>query len=196
MSRDDPPFAPDLLARPAVSLIGEVNEAMARALPDQLHALVPGEDPVVIEVSTLGGDAEMARRIVLDLDLARRRLAPRRLVFLGKSVIYSAGVTVMAAFPRQDRFVSDDSVLLVHVRQLEKSLTLQGPMRDSLAHVEALAHEIRTGMELEEANFRRLIEGSKVALDDLLKRARHNWYIAAQEAADLGLVAQALPVRA
>lgn len=194
MSREDPapPKAAagiDLTLRPAISLIGELGEASIDIVRDGLDAAADGTGPVVVEVTTLGGDAEMARRIVLEFDLARPRFRDRRLVFLGKTVVYSAGITVMSAFPTADRLLTSDAMLLIHVRQLEKTLQLQGPMRNSLPQVEALVHQIRTGMALERDNFTRLIRGSAVTLDDLLERAQHNWYIPAAQAVSLGLVA-------
>ena len=184
--------APDLVARPQVSLLGEVNEAMVSTLLEQLSSIDDGDGPVVIELTTLGGDAEMARRMVLEIDIARQRLAPRRLVFLGKTTVYSAGITVMSAFAHEDRYLAEDAVLLIHVRQLEKTLQVDGPMRESLSQVEALVHQMRTGMKLEEGNFARLLKGSTLELDDVLQRALYNWYISADEAAELGLVAGVL----
>ena len=181
--------APASVLNPQISLMGEVTEEMARSLRDQLRGLDPGDDPVVVEMTTLGGDAEFARRMVLEIDEARARLRSRRLVFLGKTVVYSAGVTVMSAFPRADRFLAADAVLLIHCRQLEKTVEVQGPMRASLPQVEALCHQMKMGIELEQENFERLIEGSSVRLDELFEKALYNWYVPAEEALALGLVA-------
>lgn len=190
--RKDSSPAPDLVTRPQVSLLGEVNEAMVSTLLEHLSGIDDGDGPVVIELTTLGGDAEMARRMVLEIDIARQRLAPRRLVFVGKTTVYSAGITVMSAFAREDRYLAQDAVLLIHVRQLEKTLQVDGPMRESLSQVEALVHQMKTGMKLEEGNFARLLKGSTLQLDDVLQRALYNWYISADEAAELGLVAGVL----
>lgn len=196
MSRSDPGpnqnYVPDLTIRPQVSLTGEVAEGTVTSLLDQLAQVEEADEPIVFETTTLGGDAEMARRVVLEIDLARKRFGSRRLVFLGKTTVYSAGITIMGAFPREDRFVTDDTVLLIHVRQLTKAIEIQGPMRESLSQVEALGHQIKTGMKLEEANFRRLLQGSSVSLQDLLGKALYNWYLTAEEAQKLGLVAQVL----
>jgi len=196
MSRSDPGpnqnYVPDLTIRPQVSLTGEVAEGTVTSLLDQLAQVEEADEPIVFEATTLGGDAEMARRVVLEIDLARKRFGSRRLVFLCKTTVYSAGITIMSAFPREDRFVTDDTVLLIHVRQLTKTIEIQGPMRESLSQVEALGHQIKTGMKLEEANFRRLLQGSSVSLQDLLGKALYNWYLTAEEAQKLGLVAQVL----
>jgi ATP-dependent protease ClpP protease subunit len=189
MARDDNPKLSAGILDAQVSLMGEVTEDMASSLRDELHKVDAGADPVVVEITTLGGDAEMARRMVLEIDLARERLKPRRLVFLGKTVVYSAGVTVMSAFPRQDRFLTSDAMLLIHCRQLDKTVELQGPMRGSLPQVQALCHQMSVGIDLEKQNFERLIEGSKVSLDDLFEKALYNWYVPAEEALELGLVA-------
>ena len=174
---------------PQVSLLGTVDDQMVRSMLDQLAEVPDGDDPVTLEVTTLGGDAEMGRRAMLEVDLARERLKPRRFVFLGKSVVYSAGVTMMAGFPREDRFLASDAMLLIHCRQLDEDLKLSGPIRSSLPKLRSKCHEIETGVELEEEGFRRLIEGSEVSMDELLEKALYNWYVPAEEAVELGLVA-------
>jgi ATP-dependent protease ClpP protease subunit len=144
-----------------------------------------------MELTTLGGDAELARRIVLEIGQARRRLKGRFL-FLGKTVVYSAGVTIMSAFPKADRYLAADATLLIHCRQLEKSVELNGPLRASLPKVEALKAELENGLRLEEENFRQLIEGSDVTLEELQEKALYNWYLTAEQAAQRGLVAQVI----
>lgn len=87
MARDNP--EPDLkaaLAKPQIALMGEVNQAMATNLRDGLREQGSGDDgPVVVEITTVGGDAELVRRMSRDVDEARKSLAPRRLVFIGQN---------------------------------------------------------------------------------------------------------------
>jgi hypothetical protein len=189
MAREDAPSVEVDTYDPQVSLWGEVTEDSFPDFLDQLRGAEGGDGPVTIEVCTLGGDAETARRMVLEIDLARERLKPRRLMFLGKTTVYSAGVTVMAGFPLQDRFLTRDAMLLIHCRQLEKALEISGPMRASRAEVEALLHQIDCGLRLEKENFKRLIEGSEVGMEELLEKALYNWYVPAEEALRRGLVA-------
>jgi ATP-dependent protease ClpP protease subunit len=189
MAREDAVRPPAQILEAQVSLMGEVTEDMACSLIEQLGKVESGDQPVTVEMTTLGGDAEFARRMVLEVDLARERLKPRRLVFLGKTVVYSAGVTLMSAFPREDRFLTSDATLLIHCRQLDKTVEVSGPMRSSLPQVRSLCHQMELGLELEEANFRRLIEGSDVEMDELLGKALCNWYVPAEEALKRGLIA-------
>lgn len=181
--------APVEVHKPQISLLGEVTDEAGRSFIDELRELAGGDEPITIEVSTLGGDAEVARRMVLEIDLARERLKPRRLLFLGKTTVYSAGTTIMSAFPREDRFLTHDAMLLIHCRQLEKTVEISGPMRGSLAEAEALCHQMKVGIGLEEDNFKRLIEGSDIEMEELLEKALYNWYVPAEEALRRGLVA-------
>ena len=171
-----------------ISLVGTVDDGMIGSMLDQLAHVPEGDGIVTLEATTLGGDAEMARRAMLEVELARERLKPRRLVFLGKTVVYSAGVTLMAGFPRQDRFLTADAMLLIHCRQLDEELRLSGPIHASLPKLRAKCHEIETGIELEKDGFARLIEGSTVSMDELLEKALYNWYVPAREALELGLI--------
>ena len=103
-----------------------------------------GDGDLAIEMTTLGGGADFARRIALEVKQARGR-HPGRLLFLGKTVVYSAGTTVMAAFPREDRYLTADAVLMIHCRQMEEKIALSGPIRSSLPQLEAASGKSRSG---------------------------------------------------
>ena len=122
------------------------------------------------------------------MDRARARL-PGRLLFLGKTAVYSAGATIMSGFPREDRWLSEDAILMIHCRKLDKTVEVSGPIRASLPQINALKAQIEIGIALEERNFRRLVEGSDVSLDEVFEKALHNWYLDAREALGRGLVA-------
>lgn len=181
---------PESLAQPQISLLGPFDVTMARTFLDGLREAEQGEGDIVVEITTEGGDPELARRMVLEVDRSRERLGHgRRLLFLGKTQVYSAGVTLMAGFPREDRFLTPDTLLLIHGRQLEQTVQISGPIRSSLAKVEALKQEIESGIMLEEGNFERLVRGSDVEMEELLGKALYNWYMPAEEAVRRGLVA-------
>jgi|ERR1044072_1837523 hypothetical protein len=190
MARDEAAKAavPDILARPQISLVGDIDKFSVERFLDQLGEAEKAGGDVAMELTTLGGDAELARRIVLEIDNARARLAGRFL-FLGKTVVYSAGTTIMSAFPRSDRWLARDAMLMIHCRKLDKTVEIAGPLRSSLPQVEALASQMKAGLALEEENFRRLIEGSDIALDELLGKALCNWYLSAEDALARRLVA-------
>ncbi len=190
MARDNPqPSAPNAVVAADISLVGTVDEAMACTLRDKLAALDGDSETITIDITTLGGDPEMARRMIFDLDAVRGRMPNCRFRFFGKSVVYSAGVTFMAAFPREERFLTKDAMLLIHCRQIKKTFEMDGPIRAEIPRIEALLHEFRTGVDLEVENFERLIEGSKVTIDELLEKALYNWYLTAEEAVEKGLIA-------
>jgi len=56
---------------------------------------------VVVELSTLGGDPEVARMMGEDIRFHSEMSPDRRFVFLGKAAIYSAGATFMSFFARE-----------------------------------------------------------------------------------------------
>ncbi|MFC4254331.1 peptidase S14 [Altererythrobacter xixiisoli] len=188
MPVDDEDDILSAIHHPQISLTGQVNDQMVVSLIDQLRKVEAGHGLVAIEMTTLGGDADMARRLVVEIDLARQRLQSRRLIFLGKSLVYSAGVTVMSAFPLRDRFLLEGTMLLIHGRQMDKTVQLSGPVRENLAQLRALCHQIETGIHLEEEGFGRLIEHSRLSMDQLLEKALYNWYVPAEEALQLDLI--------
>ncbi|MGF7152208.1 hypothetical protein FHS96_005877 [Sphingomonas zeicaulis] len=173
---------------PHVRLQGSVDETMLNSLLDQIARLDNLEDPVIVELMTLGGGADTGRRIALEIESTRRRL-DRRLVFVGKTAVYSAGVTIMSAFPRADRFLTSDAVLLIHCRQMESTVKLSGPLRPSADRLRALLSEIDNGLRIEQVDFEALVRESDVTVEEVLERAPFNWYVPSAEASQRRLVA-------
>jgi hypothetical protein len=179
--------APPELSLPNVRLHGSVDETMLSAWIDQTSALTP-DAPLVLELTTTGGDAEVARRIADDVRLLRVQ-GGRRTMMIGKTAVYSAGVTIMGGFDIADRWLSRDAVLLIHGRKLTKSLCIDGPLRSERSRVEALLAEIDDGLRLEEAEFSRLLQGSAVSLKELEERIIGDWYLTADQALERRLIA-------
>lgn len=179
---------PTALLDPQVRLIGVVDYDLVKSLVGQLGELSEEHDEVVIELTTPGGDADLARRMVHEIETwqARRK---SRLLFLGVSQVHSAGVTFMAAFPPENRFLTRDAILLIHGRRLEQRIELSGPLRGTLAHLRSLTAQVELGIALEEEGFEQLIRGSDIAFDEIVHHSRFNWYLRAQEALERGLVA-------
>jgi ATP-dependent protease ClpP protease subunit len=173
-------------------LLGDIDKYSVERLLDQLGKAERAGGDVALELTTLGGDPDMARRIVLEIERARARLTGRFL-FLGKTIVYSAGITIMSAFPSGDRWLTRDAMLMIHGRKLEKTVELSGPIRASIPMVEALLAQLKTGIAHEEENFRRLIHGCDISPEELRQKALHNWYLGAEDALRRGLVAGILP---
>lgn len=163
-------------------------EEMVEAFLTQLAEAEKGDGDIALQITTPGGDAELGRRMVLEVEQARKRLGNRRFLFLGKTQVYSAGVTLMSAFPCSDRYLTRDTVLLIHGRQLEETIEISGPLRASLPKVKALQEQIEVGLRHEEDNFRRLIDDCDITMEELCEKALHNWYLPAPEALKRGLV--------
>jgi ATP-dependent protease ClpP protease subunit len=179
---------PELADTPTVSLHGAVDDGMLAVWLDALARARNGAGPLVVELSTTGGDAEVGRRMAEDVRLFRERTG-RRALFLGRTTVYSAGVTIMAGFPRADRWLSRDAVLMIHGRKLQKTLDLDGPLRFERPRVEALMAEIDEGLRIERAGFEQLIAGSDVTLEELEKQTIGDWYLTAQAALERQLIA-------
>lgn len=168
--------------RPDVRLTGELDAARAREFIETLAGLERDSRAILIEIATPGGDAELGRRLVLEVERTRKRTG-RRMIFAGKTQCYSAGVTIMSAFPMCDRYLTRDCWLLIHCRQLDE-------IRESLPQVEAIAAQIRTGTCLEDETFERLIDGSDIEMDEIYKKTPCNWYLSAEDALERRLVAE------
>lgn len=173
---------------PSILLSGTVDYDMYRAFRDQL-AQAPATGLVAIELSTLGGDPEVARMMGEDVRFHSDLSPERRFVFLGKAAIYSAGTTFMSFFATPNRYLTRGARLMIHERKLTKTLEISGPLTSCIATVKATLNEIEASIIIQNEGFENLIRGSQVTMDEVLQRAPSNWYIEANEALALGLVA-------
>jgi ATP-dependent Clp protease, protease subunit len=188
MNQVSPTVAPEALAHPQVRLDGSVCDEMLRTFRDAFAEAETGPEPIVVELTTAGGDAETGRRIAQDVRLFRERTGrrpSRRPPCRGRA----AGVSIMAGFPPQDRWLARGTVLLIHGRSLVQTLQLDGPLRQVRTRLESLLSEVDNGLKLEREGFEELIAGSRVSLDELMRKAETNWYLDADEALARGLVA-------
>ena len=175
-----------LLAKPHIRLSGPVDQFMYQSFRQQLEAC-PDEGTLVIALTTLGGDPEVARTMADDIRLLEEHDG-REILFLGKVAVYSAGATFMAAFPVNRRFLTRHTRLMIHERKISKQINLDGPLRMVVASIKAALHEVEHSILIEEEGFRDIVAGSNVDFEDLREKAPSNWYIEAEEARDLGLV--------
>jgi ATP-dependent protease ClpP protease subunit len=172
---------------PAVLLSGTVDYAMYNSFRDQLIR-APANGLIVVELSTLGGDPEIARMMGEDVRYHSDLEPERHFVFLGKAAIYSAGTTFMAFCARDNRYLTRGARLMIHERKLSKTLSIDGPLTACIATVQATLHEIQASIAIQNEGFENLVRGSNVTMDKVLERAPFNWYIEAQEALSLGLI--------
>ena len=172
---------------PAILLSGAIDYDLYTRFREQLSA-APAEGLVVVELSTLGGDPEVARMMGEDIRFHSELEPQRRFAFLGKAAIYSAGTTFMSFFMRQNRYLTRGTRLMVHERKISKKLHIEGPLTTCIAGLEATLNEIRESIAIQNEGFRNLIQGSTVPMEDVLSRAPSNWYIEAAEALGLGLI--------
>jgi ATP-dependent protease ClpP protease subunit len=173
---------------PRVLLAGPVDYDMYRRFREQL-AQAPAAGLVVIELSTLGGDPEVARMMGEDIRFHSEIGPDRRFVFLGKAAIYSAGATFMSFFANCNRYLTRGTRLMIHERKMDKVLHVTGPLTTCVPSVHALLNEIEHSITIQNEGFENLIRGSRVTMDEVLRRAPGNWYLEAREALELGLVA-------
>jgi ATP-dependent protease ClpP protease subunit len=115
------------LARATIRLSGPVGHPMVASFFDQLLPVLEIDGAILVELFTDGGAAEIGRRLAEEVRLLRQQHG-RDMWFLGKTLVASAGVTIMAAFPKDKRWLTRDTALLIHGRRMTKDLHLEGPL--------------------------------------------------------------------
>ena len=179
------------LRDPAIKLSGAVDYLMYQTFRNLLSS-APVKGLVIVELSTLGGDPEVARMMGEDVRYQSDLEPERRIVFLGKAAIYSAGTTFMSFFARENRYLTRGTRLMIHERKLNRMLQIDGPLTSCVATVKATLNEIEASITIQNEGFENLVRGSNVTMEELLQKAPFNWYIEAQDAKRLGLVEDVL----
>ncbi|MDB5896186.1 MAG: hypothetical protein JWQ88_3717 [Rhodoferax sp.] len=185
MNSNPSPRIPSLTAD--IRLFGKVDDHMLGEFFRQQQE-APRDKPIVVELSTSGGDADIGRRIAQEIKLWQN-YGQRDIYFLGKTYVYSAGITIMSAFPTARRFMTSDTLLLIHERKLKKTIELSGALRSCLGQLNDAIAEVESGQWLERDGFAQLVAGSRVTLDGLEEKVMtKDWYLTAQEAHEQGLI--------
>lgn len=176
-----PSLAPD------IRLFGKVNETMLSEFFRQ-QAEAPTGKSIVLELSTSGGDADIGRRIAQEVRMWQN--SGLEVFFLGKTYVFSAGITIMSAFAPSHRFLTTDCELLIHERKMKKDLHLEGALRGCLSAVNDVLAEIESGQRLEREGFMQLVAGTKLSAQDVENKVYNkDWYLSAKDAVEVGLVA-------
>lgn len=173
---------------PDIRIYGDINDSKVESFFEQMENARKKKGPIVFELTTIGGDADAGRRIALDIKLCRE-LDNRDLYFLGKTTVYSIGAVIMSAFPQQRRFLTRNTRLLIHERRITKDVKFDGALSSCIQTAEELLSQFKTGYDIAKEDFKDLAEGSKISADEILIRAKSNWYITTEEALKLQLIA-------
>jgi|TARA_R100000049_G_C1950274_1_gene97573 ATP-dependent protease ClpP protease subunit len=177
------------LASPGIRLYGKMDAAMYAQFSEMLSEQAPG-GPIVIALTTMDGDPEIARSMAEDIRLLRDR-GRREIIFLGKTAVYSAGVLFMAAFPVGQRYLTRATKLLITENKRAQPIELAGgSLRNVASQLEHAQREIQREIDQEDDDFRAISEGSNVSVQELREKAPDDWHITASEAKAMGLIAE------
>ena len=173
---------------PDIRLYGEIDDEMYEDFYKQLKEAENKDGPIILCLTTPGGEADAVRRMALEIRLSHEKKG-KEIYFLGKTLVYSAGIVLMSAFPKQYRFLTDDAVLLIHERRLKKEVKFDGPMRNNIETAEELLAQFKNAQMIEKRDYAALSKGSHMSADEVIEKAMSNWYVTAQEALDIGFIA-------
>lgn len=180
------PELPPALFTPHIRLNGPVDQFMYANFRAVMDNPPPGE--IVVAITTLGGDPEIGRVMGEDVRL-HSRTPGNNVLFLGRVAVYSAGATFMSYFRRENRYLTHGTRLLIHERQIDKTINIKGPLRSCIATLKGALAEIEESIRIEEEGFANIVAQSDLTLEDVRGRAHHDWYVEASEAQALGLIA-------
>jgi len=175
-----------LLASPHIRLHGGVDYGMYNFFRSAMDNHAGGA--LVVAMTTLGGDPEIARVMGEDVRLFCQNTGCPAL-FLGRVAVYSAGATFMSFFLPENRYCTHGTRIMIHERQIARTININGPLRDCVGTLKAVLHEIEESIAIEEEGFANLITKSDIGIDEVRAKANCNWYIGADQAQARGLIA-------
>jgi hypothetical protein len=85
----------------------------------------------------------------------------------------------MAGFPRDRRWFTRDTTLLIHGRRMLCNVHPEGPLGSYRRVLEEIIADIDNGLRVEDDGFAELIVGSTISLDDIRRKAYGGWYLSA-----------------
>ncbi|WP_189397874.1 hypothetical protein, partial [Mesorhizobium sp. M2D.F.Ca.ET.178.01.1.1] len=138
---------------------GMINDQLFLAFMKQLGAVRASDEDLILELMTQGGDADTAKRMALEIRVFQRYSGKSAYV-VGKTAVMSAGVTIFSAFECADRFLSPDTTLLIHERHIEKTITLQGPIKSCRQVISEELAALETAERVEREDFEHFVRGS------------------------------------
>jgi ATP-dependent protease ClpP protease subunit len=188
-SRKNAPSDEKLLVGSNVQINGMIDDQLFLDFMRQLGDVRANDEDLILELMTQGGDADTARRIALEIRVFQTHSGKNAYV-LGKTAVMSAGITIFSAFECADRFLTQDATLLIHERHIEKTITLQGPIKSCRQIIREELAALDTAERVEREDFEHFVKGSGMSAEDLFERAKDNCYLTAQEALDLQLIAR------
>jgi ATP-dependent protease ClpP protease subunit len=152
------------------------------------NACASGNKDVLVELMTSGGIADVGFRIADEIRLAETVLGVKP-IFLGKTSVFSAGVTIMGGFPVERRFLAENTTLLIHERRTDKEVHITGQIGASIQVARELVAELEAGLRVQNEGFAQLVKGTDVPYEEVLERASTGWYLSAHEALERRLIA-------
>jgi ATP-dependent protease ClpP protease subunit len=176
----------EIFGRTQITMAGQVDEGMIQMLDRILNSTYANpevENRATLLLTTYGGASGYAMAMYERLRLAQRVFD---LTVIGLGIVYSHGVTLMMALPREKRFVTAGTRLYLHELQKEMKLPLNGPQS---ARRLVLEQELRT-LEEEAATLdwtvKTLAVGTGLPEKKLRTLMSGGTYLSGQEAVDLG----------
>lgn len=187
-----PPPVDRLLFGANIQITGTVDTARQDRVIAELRRLKDEDEDAIIEITTTGGDADAARRIASDITLFCKNTS-RNAYIVGRTHVFSAGVTILASVPPSHRYLTSDTLLLIHERRQSKSLELSGPLRACLQIAREEVATLENSIALEKTGFQQVLNGSDIGVEELIEMAATNLYVPAAEALRMKLVARIIP---
>jgi ATP-dependent Clp protease protease subunit len=189
---DPGPRRPDdckLLSGANVRINGPIDAQVFDDFTKQLRSVWDGDDDLILELMTQGGDADIARRIALEIRIFQA-YAAKAAYAVGKTAVMSAGVTVLSGFDCKNRFLTADATLLIHERHLDRTLVLKGPIESCKQIVCEQLEVLKMAERVEKEDMEKFVAGSHMTVDDLFQRAKGNCYLTAAQALEFGLISE------
>jgi ATP-dependent Clp protease protease subunit len=176
----------DTFGQTVITMAGQVDEGMIHMLDRTLNSTYANqaiENRAVLLLTTYGGASGYAAALYERLRLAQRVFD---FTIVGLGLVYSHGVTLMMALPREKRFVTAGTRLYLHELQKEMKLPLSGPHSARRLVLEQESRTIAEEAATLDWTVKTLAQGSGQTEERLRELMAVGTYLSGQEAVELG----------
>ena len=181
--------ANDLFTLPSITLAGRVEPALVAVLDKQIKAMMEKKpEKALVILTTTGGMNAYSIGIYERLRLLQQVVD---LTLVGIGIVYSAGITISMAFPKEKRWLTAESSMMFHQTQVEITPSNTSTSINLTAR-ELLLAESAVSLEHQRRNlewiFDRIAKGTGQKEKTIKKMAESGTYFTAKEALDFGLI--------
>lgn len=173
---------------PKIGLVGAVDHDMIKSFDAAYRDLFNREERpsrAALIVSTCGGSTGYAWGVYERIRLLAQEM---EVWFFGLGVVYSAGLHLMLAVPKERRITTPNTRFLFHTVQRNDHLPMKNTIDATALQLQELLSDVEEQKRYKDFQIEAIARDTGISPEELTSKIASGWYFGGQEAVDIGLV--------